>query len=110
MTRSGEATEDYGEDGRTIIGNCDTYVYLGGNDVETAQAVATRWDVPVKKILNGEGCEQDYVKVAFYYELSAKRMRRYAQSHYGLTDEQLAEQLNNAYGCWEDDSELPDNF
>ncbi len=42
----------YGDDGRTIIGNCDTYVYLGGNDVETAQSVARRCDVPVKKILN----------------------------------------------------------
>ena len=26
--------------------------YLGGNDVETAKAVAERCDVPVKKILN----------------------------------------------------------
>jgi len=42
----------YGYDGRTIIGNCDTYVYLGGNDVETAKAVAERCDVPLKKILN----------------------------------------------------------
>ena len=42
----------YGEDGRTIIGNCDSYVYLGGNDVGTAKAVAERCDMPVKKILN----------------------------------------------------------
>ncbi len=42
----------YGEDGRTIIGNCDTYVYLGGNDVETAQAISKRCDMPLKKILN----------------------------------------------------------
>lgn len=42
----------YGEDGQTIIGNCDTYVYLGGNDVDTAQAVARRCDVPLKRILN----------------------------------------------------------
>jgi type IV secretion system protein VirD4 len=42
----------YGDDGRTVIGNCDTYVYLGGNDLETANAVAERCDVPVKKILN----------------------------------------------------------
>ena len=44
--------EAYGFDGKTIIGNCDTYVYLGGNDVETAKAVADRCDIPVKKILN----------------------------------------------------------
>lgn len=44
--------EGYNKDARTIIGNCDTYVYLGGNDVDTAQAVARRCDVPLKKILN----------------------------------------------------------
>lgn len=43
--------ECYGEDGRTIIGNCDTYVYLGGNDLETAQAVAKRCDLPLKRVL-----------------------------------------------------------
>lgn len=47
-----QLTESYGQDGKTIIGNCDTYVYLGGNDVETAKAVAERCDTPVKKILN----------------------------------------------------------
>ena len=47
-----QLTEGYGYDGKTIIGNCDTYVYLGGNDVETAKAVAARCDMPVKKILN----------------------------------------------------------
>lgn len=47
-----QLTESFGYDGRTIIGNCDTYVYLGGNDMDTAKAVAERCDVPVKKILN----------------------------------------------------------
>jgi len=41
----------YGDDGRTIIGNCDTYVYLGGNDVDTAEQVARRCDVSLQKIL-----------------------------------------------------------
>lgn len=44
--------EAYQHDGKTIIGNCDSYLYLGGNDVETAKAIAERADVPVKKILN----------------------------------------------------------
>lgn len=44
--------ESYGYDGKTIIANCDTYVYLGGNDVDTAQAVARRCDLPVKRVLN----------------------------------------------------------
>lgn len=46
-----QLTHCYGEDGQTIIGNCDTYVYLGTNDVKTAQAVAERADVPMRKIL-----------------------------------------------------------
>lgn len=41
----------YGKDGQTIIGNCDTYVYLGGNDTNTAWEVARRCDVPLRKIL-----------------------------------------------------------
>ena len=44
--------EGYGEDDKTIIANCDTYVYLGGNDLETAKTVAERCDIPEKKILN----------------------------------------------------------
>lgn len=47
-----QLSECYDQNGKTIIGNCDTYVYLGGNDVETAKAVAERCDVPVKKVLN----------------------------------------------------------
>lgn len=46
-----QLAEGYGNDGKTIIGNCDTYVYLGGNDIETAKTVAERCDVPIKKIL-----------------------------------------------------------
>lgn len=41
----------YGNDVSTIISNCDTYVFLGTNDVATAKAVAERADVPMKKIL-----------------------------------------------------------
>jgi type IV secretion system protein VirD4 len=47
-----QLTEQFGYDAKTIIGNCDTYVYLGGNDIETARTVAERCDVPLKKILN----------------------------------------------------------
>lgn len=43
--------EAFEEDGKTIISNCDTYVYLGGNDIETAKNVAERADVNLKKIL-----------------------------------------------------------
>lgn len=42
----------YGADAGTIISNCDTYVYLGGNDVQTARAVGERCDRPMLEILN----------------------------------------------------------
>lgn len=41
----------YGRDGHTIIANCDSYVYLGGNDIETANAIARRCDVPIGNVL-----------------------------------------------------------
>lgn len=41
----------YGHDAKTIISNCDTYIYMGGNDTETAQEVAKRCDLPLKRIL-----------------------------------------------------------
>ena len=43
--------EGYGRDSSTIIGNCDTYVYLGGNDINTAESVARRCDMPLPEIL-----------------------------------------------------------
>lgn len=48
----GQLMEGYGHDYRTVIANCDSYVYLGGNDVETAESVARRCDLPLKRILN----------------------------------------------------------
>ena len=35
----------------TIISNCDSYLYLGGNDLETAKRIAERADIPFKKVL-----------------------------------------------------------
>jgi len=42
----------YGDDGETVMGNCDTYVYLGSNDLETAKSVAQRCDRPYMDILS----------------------------------------------------------
>lgn len=42
----------YGDDGRTIIGNCDNYLYMGGNDVDTAHNVAIRANMPENRVLN----------------------------------------------------------
>lgn len=44
--------QSYGFDSKTIIANCDTYVYLGGNDVETARAVSERCNKPMSQVLN----------------------------------------------------------
>ena len=46
-----QLTGAYGDEGRTIISNCDTYVYLGGNDVETARSVARRSDESLRQVL-----------------------------------------------------------
>lgn len=42
----------YSRDSKTVISNCDTYVYLGGNDIDTARAVSERANKPLGKILN----------------------------------------------------------
>jgi len=43
----------YGTNGaKTIIANCDTFVYMGGNDIETAHEVSIRADRPLSQILN----------------------------------------------------------
>lgn len=41
----------YGQDAATIISNCDTYLYLGGNDITTAMNVGRRCDLPMLDIL-----------------------------------------------------------
>ena len=48
----GQIEKSYGMDYKTIISNCDTYVYLGSNDVETAKSISLRADIPLKKVLN----------------------------------------------------------
>ena len=42
----------YGYDARTILGSCDTYVYMGGGDIETAKRVSERANVTMHKILD----------------------------------------------------------
>lgn len=38
-------------DATTIINNCDTYLYLGGMDIKTAQNVSLRLNVPLDEVL-----------------------------------------------------------
>jgi len=42
----------YGDKGQTILGNCDTYVYLGGNDLCTANEVSIRSGAPFEAVLS----------------------------------------------------------
>lgn len=41
----------YGCDDTTIIANCDTYVYLGGNDIDTAESISRRCNKPLSQVL-----------------------------------------------------------
>lgn len=41
----------YDESSHTILDNCDTIAYMGGNDVETARMIAERSNKPLHKIL-----------------------------------------------------------
>lgn len=36
---------------KTIINSCDTYIYLGGTDIDTAMSIAKRCDEDVQHIL-----------------------------------------------------------
>ena len=42
----------YQDHGNTIVSNCDTYLYLGGNDRKTEENVSTRADLPPHRVLN----------------------------------------------------------
>lgn len=47
-----QLTQYYRFDDKTVISNCDTYVYLGGNDIATARSVSERANKPLDQILN----------------------------------------------------------
>lgn len=42
----------YGTDAVTILDNCDSYVYLGGNNMETAKSISRRLNVPMDEVLS----------------------------------------------------------
>lgn len=66
---------------QTIINNCDTYIYLGGMDVQTCQSVALRFDMPMAEVL------QMPVGRELYFHrgqrpVSTKRLNLYEDSVY----------------------------
>ncbi len=47
-----QLAQGYQEGSHTILDNCDTIVYMGGNDVETARMISERSNQPLHKILH----------------------------------------------------------
>lgn len=43
--------EMYGKDSRTVVAGCDTYIYLGGGDLETCRHVAEKSQAPLASVL-----------------------------------------------------------
>ena len=54
----GQLQACYGDDGGTIVGNCDYVVYMGGSDIPTSQYVSYRANVPLNISLNLEIAKQ----------------------------------------------------
>ncbi|MGN0655827.1 MAG: VirD4-like conjugal transfer protein, CD1115 family [Ruminiclostridium sp.] len=42
----------YSESAHTIMDNCDTFIYMGGNDVDTARTISRRANTPLSRILD----------------------------------------------------------
>jgi type IV secretion system protein VirD4 len=42
----------YGASSHTILDNCDTLIYMGGNDIGTAETISKRANKPLCDILN----------------------------------------------------------
>lgn len=51
-----QLVKGYGESSHTILDNCDTIVYMGGNDVETARMISERSNQPLHRILDMPLC------------------------------------------------------
>lgn len=54
LQSEGQLKAEYKDNAATIIAGCDTYVYTGGNDLETAKAVAERTNDSIQNVLSQE--------------------------------------------------------
>ena len=52
LQSTGQLRSGFGESAQTIMDNCDTFIFMGGNDVTTAQMIARRADRPLTDIQN----------------------------------------------------------
>ncbi len=70
----------------TIINNCDSYIYLGGMDLQTARSVSVRLDVPLDEVL--------YMPVG--QEVIFRRGQRpVVTERYNITQNEIWKQLND---------------
>jgi type IV secretory pathway TraG/TraD family ATPase VirD4 len=81
----------YGEsNAKTIINNCDRYIYMGGMDLETSKNIAERIGAPVTVVLYMPvGSE-----IVFQRGLKPVRTTRYA-----ITKDPLYQKLTAEYNC-----------
>lgn len=81
----------YGEsNAKTIINNCDRYIYMGGMDLETSKNIAERIGAPVTEVLYMPvGSE-----IVFQRGLKPVRTTRYA-----ITKDPLYQKLTAEYNC-----------
>ncbi len=61
------------ENATTIVNNCDNMLYLGGQDVETAQLISPKMNLPVSTILN-TGLDEAYL---FTRGTGPRKVRKY---------------------------------
>lgn len=66
---------------QTILDNCDTYVYMGGNDISTARSVAERTNKPVSTVLSLP-LEQVIVMRRGHKPVTAHRYRTFEDTVY----------------------------
>ncbi len=81
----------YGEsDAKTIINNCDRYIYMGGMDLETSKNIAERIGKPVTEVL--------YMPIGS--EIVFQRGQQpVVTTRYPITKDPLYQKLTAEYGC-----------
>lgn len=81
----------YGESrAMTIINNCDNYLYLGGQDMKTAEHVAIKMNLPVTEVLNMP-LQQAYLFTRGSLPRSVKKFDITKHKHYSLLPEAIGE-------------------
>lgn len=78
----------YGSEATTIINNCDTYVYLGGMDLQTCRNMSSRLDSPLDEVLS-LGVGKEYIFRRGQVPIITKR--------YNILDNKLYNEITKQY-------------